>query len=371
MKKLGFGCMRLPLREPGVQTSIDLDTVSALFDSFLKNGFTYFDTAYFYHENTSERAVKTCLVDRYPRESFILADKLPIGIIESADGMEPIFRGQLEHCGVDYFDYYLLHDLQEETWKKVRDFDAYAFGRRMKDEGHIKKLGFSFHGTPEMLEEILTLHPETEFVQLQLNYLDWEDPDIQSRRCYEIARAHGKEIIVMEPCKGGELSSVPEKAEALMREVRPDDTPSAWAFRYVAGLEGVVMVLSGMNTMQQLEDNMHTFADPAPLTDGEMDILRRTVEEIKSVATIKCTACRYCESHCPMKIQIPDCFAFYNRYMRTKLPGTISSYGFNIGSGGRGKPSECVGCRACTVHCPQHLDIPELLKDVVKVLEGN
>lgn len=369
MKKLGFGCMRLPLTEPGVQTSIDLDAVKALFDSFMQNGFTYFDTAYFYHENTSESAVKTCLVDRYPRESFVLADKLPMGIIESAEEMEPIFNGQLERCGVDYFDYYLLHDLHAGTWEKVQQFDAYAFGLRKKAEGHIKKLGFSFHGTPEMLEEILSLHPETEFVQLQLNYLDWEDPDIQSRRCHEIARAHGKEIIVMEPCKGGELSSVPENAEKAMRALRPDDSPSAWAFRYVAGLDGVVMVLSGMNTMQQLSDNMRTFSDCSPITEAEHGVLLKTIEEIKSVATVKCTGCRYCESHCPVKIQIPDCFAFYNRYMRTKLPGTINSYGFNIGTNGRGRPMECIGCRVCTEHCPQHLDIPRLLTDVCNIFE--
>ena len=367
MKKLGFGCMRLPLIDPKDQKSIDFDAVCSLFDEFLRRGFTYFDTAYFYHQNTSEKCVKRCLVDRYPRESFCLATKLPVGIIESPEKMAEIFSGQKRDCGVEYFDYYLLHNMNDENWAKAKKLDAIGFTSEKKALGEIRHLGFSFHGDDKLLEEILTAWPQADFVQLQLNYLDWEDKDVLSHRCYDVARAHGKDIIVMEPCKGGELSVVPEEAEKLMSEVCPGSKPSSWAFRYVAGLDGVFMVLSGMNAAEQVIENTDTFDACAPLSEREMAVIRCTVDLIHEYDTIKCTGCRYCEAGCPQKIPIPDCFSLYNRFMRTHMERLSTSYGWTVED--RGRASDCISCRACVSKCPQSLEIPSLLKKVVEVFE--
>lgn len=361
-KKLGFGCMRLPLENSVDQKSIDRSAFSGLIDLFMDNGGVYFDTAYFYHGGESESAVGECLVKRHDRESFLLADKLPLSVLEKKEDMERIFEGQLEKCGVSFFDYYLLHNINGHTYQKVKELDAFAFALGKKAEGKIKRLGFSFHGTPELLEEVLEKHPESEFVQLQLNYLDWEDSNVQSRRCYEIARRFGKDVIVMEPCKGGELSTVPDEAKALMSSASPSWSPSGWAFRFAAGLDGVIMVLSGMNTPQQVAENTAVFDALQPLSADEQAVLAKTVDIISAACPVKCTGCRYCESGCPMNIPIPDCFSVYNRYSRTQLPSLRNSYGFATAE--KGKAKDCIGCRACTEACPQNLDIPELLKAV-------
>lgn len=369
-KKLGFGCMRLPLKDIKDQASIDTDAFAALLDLFIQRGGKYFDTAYFYHDGASESAVKTCLVDRHERGDFYLATKMPMMKVESVQEMEEIFALQLSRCGVDYFDYYLLHNLNNVTYQKVCDFDSFGFASRKKAEGRIGKLGFSFHGSPGLLERILTEHPETEFVQLQLNYLDWEDAKVRSRLCYETVRRFGKEVIVMEPCKGGELSTVPEEAEALMRAYAPNASPSSWAFRYAAGLEGVIMVLSGMNTREQIMDNTAVFEDISPLSAEERRIIARTVELINSTAAVKCTGCRYCVSICPQSIPIPDCFSAYNRMMRTG-PSSGTAFSYSAAVENRGRAGDCIACRACTEECPQSLDIPGLLKDVSRAFDGN
>ena len=267
--KLGFGCMRLPLLREDDFAAVDTAQVERMVDLFLERGFTYFDTAYMYHDFKSETVMREVLVRRHDRASFTLASKLPTMFLKKEGDQERIFAEQLEKCGVDYFDYYLLHNLNVSHYENVRRFDSFAFARRLKAEGRIRRLGFSFHDRADLLDEILTAHPETEFVQLQINYLDWDNESIQSRKCYEVARRHGKPVVVMEPVKGGTLARLPEEAERLLHEVRPDLSPAAWAIRFAASLEGVMMVLSGMSSLEQLRENTGFMQHFEPLDERE------------------------------------------------------------------------------------------------------
>lgn len=365
MKKLGFGCMRLPLLDNSDQMSFDYETFNKLVDTFLERGFSYFDTAYTYHGYRSEEAVREVLVKRHPRDSFVLATKMPMRDFKDAEDMERIFNEQLEKCGVEYFDYYLLHNMGVNAYKKACQFDSFGFGVRKKREGKIRNFGMSFHDTPELLDEILTAHPELDFVQIQINYIDWENPGIQSRRCYEMARKHGKPIIVMEPCKGGNLAQVPDKAEKLLKSYNANMSAPSWAIRFAASQEGVIVVLSGMNTMEQVIDNTSYMSDFTPLTKDEYDIVEQVTKIINENTAIPCTACRYCEKGCPKNIAIPDYFALYNSAKRA-VTSNISSqfvYYLNLAST-HGKAGDCIGCKQCENACPQHLKITEHLKDV-------
>ena len=364
-KKLGFGCMRLPLLDKDDQTSFDTETFNKLVDAFLEKGFTYFDTAYTYHGYRAEEAVRKSLVKRHNRDEFKLATKLPMRDFQSVEDMERIFNKQLVNCGVDYFDYYLLHNMGVNAYKKACEFDSFGFGLRKKQEGKIKKFGMSFHDTPELLDEILAAHPELDFVQLQINYIDWENPGIQSRRCHEVARKHGKPIIVMEPCKGGNLALVPEKAEQLMKEYNPAVSVPSWAIRFATSQEGVIMVLSGMNTMEQLLDNTSYMADFVPLSKEEYKIFWQIVDIINENTDIPCTTCRYCEKDCPKNIAIPDYFALYNSSKRAVTSNISSQFVYYLNlTANHGKAGDCIGCKQCESVCPQHLNITELLKDV-------
>ena len=363
-KKFGFGCMRLPLMDKDDQTSFDTETFNRMVDTFLEKGFSYFDTAYTYHGYRAEDAVRESLVKRHHRDEFKLATKPPMRDFQSAEDMERIFNEQLEKCGVDYFDYYLLHNMGVNAYKKACEFDSFGFGLRKKQEGKIKNFGMSFHDTPELLDGILAAHPELDFVQLQINYIDWENPGIQSGRCHEVARKHGKPIIVMEPCKGGNLALVPEAVQ-LMKEYNPTASVPSWAIRFAASQEGVMMVLSGMNTMEQLLDNTSYMADFKPLNKEEYKILGRVIDIINENTAIPCTTCRYCEKDCPKNIAIPDYFALYNGAKRA-VTSNISSqfvYYMNL-TANHGKAGDCIGYKQCESACPQHLKITELLKDV-------
>ncbi|EGW41566.1 aldo/keto reductase [Desulfosporosinus sp. OT] len=365
-KKLGFGCMRLPLFDKNDQTSIDTETLNELVDTFLGKGFTYFDTAYVYHSYMSEDVMREALVKRHKRDEFAFATKLPMRDVKTVKDQEKVFNEQLEKCGVEYFDYYLLHNIGVMSYKKACELDSFGFGINKKKEGKIKNLGMSFHDTPELLDEILTAHPELDFVQLQINYIDWENPSIQSRRCYEVARKHSKPIIVMEPCKGGSLALVPEKAEKLMKEYNPEASIPSWAIRFAASQEGVIMVLSGMNTLPQVLDNTFYMANFKPLNDEEYKIINQVSEIINKNTAIPCTTCRYCEKGCPQKIAIPDYFALYNSTKRATTDNFSSQfvYYLNLTANNHGKASDCIGCKECEKACPQHLKITEHLKDV-------
>lgn len=369
MKKLGFGMMRLPLLNEEDKKSIDKKTVCQMVDTFMERGFTYFDTAYMYHEYESERAMKDVLVTRKDRDSYTLASKLPVMQLKEKEDMERIFNEQREKCGVEYFDYYLLHALDAEHYKTVKRLDCFGFAMQKKAEGKVKHVGFSFHDSAEVLDQILTEHPEAEFVQLQLNYLDWEDVKVQSRKCYETAVKHGKKVVVMEPVKGGTLAKLPKKAEDVLKALHPDWSAASWAIRFVASLENVMVVLSGMSTPEQMDDNTAYMKELEPLTEKEKQVLLgEVVDSIHEAAKIPCTACRYCVEGCPMNIAIPEYFALYNDEITDKgNPEHAKRYAELTKE--HGKASDCVECGQCEGACPQHLPAITWLKKVAEVFE--
>lgn len=369
MKKLGFGMMRLPLLNEEDKKSIDKKTVCQMVDTFMERGFTYFDTAYMYHEYESERAMKDVLVTRKDRDSYTLASKLPVMQLKEKEDMDRIFNEQREKCGVEYFDYYLLHALDAEHYKNVKRLDCFGFAMQKKAEGKVKHVGFSFHDSAEVLDQILTEHPEAEFVQLQLNYLDWEDEKVQSRKCYETAVKHGKKVVVMEPVKGGTLAKLPKKAEDVLKALHPDWSAASWAIRFVASLENVMVVLSGMSTPEQMDDNTAYMKEFEPLTEKEKQVLLgEVVDSIHEAAKIPCTACRYCVEGCPMNIAIPEYFALYNDEITDKgNPEHAKRYAELTKE--HGKASDCVECGQCEGACPQHLPAITWLKKVAEVFE--
>ncbi|MCD8317252.1 MAG: aldo/keto reductase [Eggerthellaceae bacterium] len=372
-KKLGFGFMRLPLLDEEDQTSIDYKTLFEMVDLFLDRGFAYFDTAYIYHARKSEDALRQAVVNRYPRDAFTIATKMPMLVIETPQDQERIFAEQLKNLGVDYFDYYLCHNFTAQKYEKAKKLGTVPFLVEQKEKGYIGKLGFSFHDTPEALDRILTENPEFDFVQLQINYLDWNSPNVQSKKCYEMARKHGKPIVVMEPVKGGTLAEVPEEAALAFQERHPGWSPSSWAIRFAASLEGVAMVLSGMSTIEQVMDNTEYMQDFQPLTDDEVNTVFDVRDLINDTITVPCTECRYCveESSCPMGIPIPNYLALYNLEQRDlhALWSNQKQYYNNLVYEGYGKASSCIECHQCENTCPQHIEITQWLKKVAEAFE--
>ena len=370
MKKLGFGFMRLPLRNTDDYSSVDVDKVKKMVDQFMAHGFTYFDTAAPYHGGQSEVALREALVKRYPRSAYTITDKLSLFMLKSEAEFQPFFDAQLERLGVEYVDYYWLHGLGEATYRQAEAMHAFDFIQQKKAKGLVKHIGLSFHDKAELLDEILTKHPEMEYVQLQLNYLDWEDPTVESRKCYEIATKHRKPVIVMEPIKGGCLVNIPEKAKTLFLEKRPELSIASWAVRFAATPSNVMMVLSGMSNEEQMADNISYMERFQPLDEKEQAVIQQAKEIIKASIAIPCTACRYCVDDCPKHIAIPDYFSIYNNLKQFgPVQGMVAMtyYGNLIQT--HGKASDCIRCGKCEGHCPQHLPIREYLKTVAAALE--
>ena len=366
-KKLGFGLMRLPLNDPNNAADVDVEQVKKMVDLFMERGFTYFDTAWMYNGFASENVAKEALTSRYPRESFTLATKLHAGFFNSFEDRDKIFNQQLEKTGAGYFDYYLLHGIEESMLGKYEEFDCFNWLLEKKKQGLVRHAGFSYHDTPELLDQILTKHPEMEFVQLQINYLDWESKWIQSKKCYEVAEKHGKPVIVMEPVKGGTLASLPSEAAALFNESNPEASAASWAIRFAASLPNVMVVLSGMSTLEQLDNNTSYMEDFVPLNEEEKALCHKAADIINGQITIPCTACHYCTEGCPMHICIPEYFSLYNEDMRENLEvkgWTINFTNYEKLTEKNGKASECIGCGQCEGVCPQHLTIIDFLKDV-------
>ncbi|MBR3196525.1 MAG: aldo/keto reductase [Clostridia bacterium] len=375
-QKLGFGLMRLPLFDPDDDTTIDVEQVKKMTDLFLERGFTYFDTAYMYHTFRSESIVREVLTDRHPRESFTVATKMPTMMLTKEADVERIFNEQKEKTGLSYFDYYLMHDMNVANYELAKKYGAIEFARKKQAEGEILHLGFSCHDNPEFLDRVLTENPFFEFVQLQINYLDWDSAGIQSRRCYEVCVKHGKKVIVMEGIKGGTLASVPENVMELMQGMHPDWAPASWALRFAATHENVMTVLSGMSALEQMDDNTAFMKDAAPLNEEELALLDRCASLIRQTIAVPCTGCRYCveANHCPMGIPIPNYFALYNTEKMRKREdfSPEKEYYANWVKQDYGRASACISCRGCERVCPQHIHISERLKEVAQTLEeGN
>ena len=351
-KNFGFGCMRLPVNGDEIDTA----AFCAMIDKFIAAGFNYFDTARPYHWLRSEKALKTCLADRYDRSQFLLANKLSPTFFEKEEEIRPLIEDQLAACGVEYFDFYLMHAMSAERHQKYSEMHAYDIAQQMKAEGKLRHVGMSFHDSAEVLDKILTDRPELEFVQLQFNYLDYNDPKVQSRLCYEVCRKHGKPVFVMEPVKGGTLVNLPEAALELL----PDGSPASYAIRYAAGFEDIVMVLSGMSNMEQMEDNISYMADFKPLSAKEHEAIEKVRTLYQAQNKIPCTACRYCVDGCPAGIPIPEIFTLRNAQLGGEEVDAAAYSAFPATA------ANCVDCAQCESACPQSLQIRDLLKEVDK-----
>ena len=365
MPKLGFGLMRLPENEG----TIDIDRVCTMVDKYMQAGMNYFDTAYVYHGGNSEVAAREALVKRYPRDSFMIATKLPAWEIKQESDIDRIFNEQCERAGVDYFDFYLLHSVEDgNNYDTYVKYDCFSWGLKKKEEGKIRHFGFSYHGTPELLTEILDAHPEIEFVQIQYNYLDRTNPVVQSQALYDILLERNIPIIIMEPVRGGMLASMPENIEAKFKTVQSQKSVASWALRFIGSLPGVMTILSGMSTEDQMDDNIATFKNFEPMTGEEFKLVNEVTDEILKIPQIGCTSCKYCVDGCPMSISIPDVFRTINTLRR--YPDDWRSKNFYSGLVGRsGKASDCVECGQCEGVCPQHLPIIELLKEAAEILD--
>ena len=367
--KLGFGFMRLPKLEDG---TIDLEQTKQMVDRFMDAGLTYFDTAFVYDNGASEAALKAALIDRYPRESFTVATKLNAWMqAPTKEAAHQQFFTSLERTGAGYFDYYLLHAVQKNNIAKYDEYDAWNFVKEQRDAGLIKHWGFSFHDSPEFLDQLLTEHPDVDFIQLQINYADWEDPKQASRANWEVARRHGVPVVVMEPVKGGLLANPVPRVADILRAANPDASYASWAIRFAASLDGIITVLSGMSNFEQVEDNVSYMRDFTPLSTDELAVIEHARQELTSVDSIPCTACHYCTDGCPQNIPIPDIFSAYNRRLVwDDDEGARKRYAEAVSAEGAGRASDCIACGQCEGACPQSLPVIELLKKCAEVFDA-
>lgn len=356
----GFGVMRLPM----IGEDVDLKQFSQMVDTFMSRGFNYFDTAHIYIKGKSELAVRECITKKYPRESFILTDKLSNPFFNSEEEIDGYFETMLEACGVEYFDFFLMHAQNRKSYEKYKKCRAYEKAFEYKKQGKVRHVGLSFHDSPEILDKILTENPEIEIVQIQFNYLDTDNPSVESMGCYEVARKHNKPIIVMEPVKGGTLANIPEEAQKVFKTLG-NMSPASYALRYAAGFDGVVMVLSGMSNMEQMLDNLSFMENFTPLNEKELDAVKKVKEIIIKQEAIKCTGCGYCVDDCPKNILIPDIFAAYNALKK----GEDGNEKYKKATENNGKASDCIRCGKCRNACPQYIDILKFLKYSVDCFE--
>lgn len=361
-KNFGFGCMRMQMNG----SEVDYAEFTGMIDAFMAAGFNYFDTAHVYIDGKSETALRDCLTSRYPRESYMLTNKLSPSNFDSQEEIRPLLDLQLEACGVDYFDFWLMHAMNTELFAKYKRCRAFETAFELKAEGKIKHVGISFHDKAEVLKQILTEYPEIEAVQIQFNYADYEDENIESRKCYEVCREFNKPVIVMEPVKGGALVNLPKEAENILASLNSGSNAS-FAIRFAAGFEGVVMVLSGMGNMAMMNDNLSFMSDFTPLNEKELEAISRVCDILKKQDTIACTDCKYCVAGCPSEINIPGIFAMYNGKKQLKSNTTPDDYRKLTAESG--KASDCIECQNCENACPQHLEISKLLKEVAKEFE--
>lgn len=359
-KNFGFGCMRLPMN--GDQ--VDIAETTRMVDEFLAQGFNYFDTAHGYIGGKSELALKECLTSRYPREAYSLTDKLTDSYFKTEADIRPFFESQLEACGVDYFDFYLMHAQNADNFKKFKACRAYETAFALKAEGRIRHVGLSFHDRAEVLDQILTEYPQIEVVQIQFNYLDYDDIAVQSRKCYEVCRKHGKPVLVMEPVKGGSLVNLPEEAKKVLDDLH-GGSPASYAIRFAAGFPGMMMVLSGMSNMEQMKDNLSYMRNFKPLNETELAAVNKVQEIFHKMNMIPCTACRYCVEGCPKQISIPDLFAIMN-IKQLHHDWNADYYYEEVHTAPGRRASDCLKCGKCEKICPQHLPIRKLLEEVAK-----
>ena len=356
-KNFGFGFMRIRT----VNDKIDFDNATQMIDKFMDSGFNYFDTAHSYLKRRSQTTLKRCLTSRYPRESYVLADKLSSPFFEKEEDIRPLFQQQLDECGVEYFDIYLMHAQDRYSYEKYKKCGAYDVVAELKEQGKIKCFGISFHDKAEVLDKILTENPQIEVVQIQFNYADFDDASVESEKCYNVCRKHNKPIIVMEPVKGGMLARVPEEAQKVI-DALGGGSAASYALRFAASYDGVFMVLSGMTNMDIMNENIGFMSDFKPLNDAEYDAINKVRDILKNQKMIACTACGYCLDGCPAKIRIPELFACMNNKKVWNLWNT--EYYYDMHTKGAGKAKDCIGCRKCESICPQHLPISELMKEV-------
>jgi uncharacterized protein len=370
-KNFGFGCMRLPM----VDGEVDMEQFKQMVDLFLEEGFNYFDTAHGYLDGKSELALREGLTSRYPRDRYLLVNKLTSMYFHKEEEIRPFFENQLKWCGVDYFDVYLMHAQNAAEFEKYKKCHAYETALQLKEEGRIRHFGISFHDKAVVLDQILTEYPQVEIVQIQFNYLDYEDPSVEARKVYEVCRKHNKPVLVMEPVKGGSLVKLPEDAQKIFDDLNAQEgtqmSNASYAIRYAAGFDGMKVVLSGMSDLQQMKDNLSYMKEFQPLNAKEKDAVAKVVEVFHGLDMIPCTACHYCvdENHCPKHIRIPDVFACLNSKKAFNDWNMDFFYSSVLTANGSGKASECIGCGGCERVCPQHLEIRKLLGDVAATFE--
>ena len=370
-KNFGFGCMRLPM----VDGEVDMEQFKQMVDLFLEEGFNYFDTAHGYLDGKSELALREGLTSRYPRDRYLLVNKLTSMYFHKEEEIRPFFENQLKWCGVDYFDVYLMHAQNAAEFEKYKKCHAYETALQLKEEGRIRHFGISFHDKAVVLDQILTEYPQVEIVQIQFNYLDYEDPSVEARKVYEVCRKHNKPVLVMEPVKGGSLVKLPEDAQKIFDDLNEEEgtqmSNASYAIRYAAGFDGMKVVLSGMSDLQQMKDNLSYMKEFQPLNAKEKKAVAKVVEVFHGLDMIPCTACHYCvdENHCPKHIRIPDVFACLNSKKAFNDWNMDIYYSSVLSANGSGKASECIGCGGCERVCPQHLEIRKLLGDAAATFE--